>query len=231
MKKGAVPAGTDFKRVAASATGPRSLYRNRIPYRLYVPVKSMLVCCVVFPEFLIWPVNNFFQPLNPSTMANANEISTEIQTADITAIEAAIASIKAKLQPVLLFNLTDEDRKGIAKMADKTIPFVSKALDYADQNGNLVPPYMDLPEAKKDLALARELYRLMQLLQPIVTALDDTYTVAGSEAYDAARSFYNYVLGATKQNVAGTQAIYDDLKQRFPGRSRKALKLKETKEQ
>ncbi len=155
-------------------------------------------------------------------MANPNLISATIPGGDMTDIKTAIDVIKNKLSTVLLFNLTDEDRKGLAKMGDKTIPFVKKALGYADQYPNLVPNYMDLPEAKIDLKLAEDLAEIQRLLQPTVTAIDDTLTIAGAEAYDAARTFYGYVLGATEQNVAGSQAIYDDMKQRFPGRPRKS---------
>jgi hypothetical protein len=47
--------------------------------------------------------------------------------------------------------------------------------------------------------------------------------VAGSEAYNAALVFYNSVKGASRVNVPGSEAVYNNLQQRF------AVKTKRTK--
>lgn len=41
----------------------------------------------------------------------------------------------------------------------------------------------------------------------------------GSEAYIASLTIYNTVKQATKLNVPGADAIYQDLRERFPGSS------------
>jgi hypothetical protein len=46
--------------------------------------------------------------------------------------------------------------------------------------------------------------------------------VVGSEAYHEALAFYHNTQAATKQDVPGAKAIYEDLKTRFPRRKRKA---------
>jgi len=43
--------------------------------------------------------------------------------------------------------------------------------------------------------------------------------LAGSEAFGAARLFYSSVNMARKLNVPGTDAIYQDLRKRYPGRT------------
>lgn len=53
-------------------------------------------------------------------------------------------------------------------------------------------------------------------------AVEDVTMVAGSEAYAGALMFYHSVKGAARSNEPGAQAIYDDLKKRYPGRTKKA---------
>ncbi len=114
-----------------------------------------------------------------------------------------------------LINLTKEDRETIYKMGDKSVAFVEKALEYAKMNPHLVPPYTDIAELERDLALAKQLQPIFQQLKTLYEAISDTYMAAGSEAITAATSFYNSVKNAAKSNVPGTDAIYDDLKKRF----------------
>ena len=46
--------------------------------------------------------------------------------------------------------------------------------------------------------------------------------MAGAEAYDAALIFHASVKGASRTNTPGSEAIYEDLVQRFPRGSRKS---------
>ena len=101
-------------------------------------------------------------------------------------------------------------------MGDKSISFVQKALDYAGSNPALVPAFLDLAEAKKDLALSADLHQLYNQLNALATAVEDALLLAGSEAYDGALIFYNAVKGSARSNVPGSSAILQDLQQRFP---------------
>lgn len=153
-------------------------------------------------------------------MSSSNRISSEITPEQAAAIAAAFEQLKTALAPVLLINLTNEERTAILKMGDKTLAFVSKTLEYATQNPLLVPNYIDLAEAKKDNKLAADIYGIFQQLSSILRGIEDTGMVAGSEAYEAALVIYHSIKGASRSNITGTQAIYDDLKQRFPGRAK-----------
>jgi hypothetical protein len=150
-------------------------------------------------------------------MSTSNRISAVITPEQLAASNDAITAFKNNLSNILILNLTAEERRTMLKMGDKTLAFVKKALEYAAQNPGLVPSFMDLPEAKKDYDLAAALYGIFQQLNTLTTAVEDTGMVAGSEAYEAALVFYHSVKGASRSNVPGSQAIYDDLSQRFPG--------------
>ncbi|MGM9477774.1 hypothetical protein ACS5PU_15185 [Pedobacter sp. GSP4] len=154
-------------------------------------------------------------------MSLSNRISTEITTEQAAAIAAAFEQLKTALAPVLTISLTAEERVSTLKMGDKTIAFVNKTLEYVAQNPALVPVYIDLNEAKKDNKLASDIYAIYQQLSTLLRAMEDTGMVAGSEAYEAALVIYHSIKGASRSNIPGTQAMHDDLKQRFPSRGKK----------
>jgi hypothetical protein len=145
---------------------------------------------------------------------NENRINLAISAADKTAIEPALDTLKTLLSPMLIA-LNPDDKKSLAKMKDKSLPFVEKALQYADTNPEFVPAYLDIGEADKDLAAFKVLNEFLRSLQQMVSNLEDTSTLAGSEAYQAALAYYASVGSAVKLNVPNAQAIYDDLSVRF----------------
>lgn len=149
-------------------------------------------------------------------MAQDNQISALLTPAEYDAIRAAMDIIRQKLP--FLVNLTDAERQVYAKMGDKTVAFVTKALEYAKYNPHLVPPYLNVAEFAKDMELIVQLRNILRPLLSLTEGLDDTLMLAGSESYAAALTFYNSVKMASKMNIAGTTAIYNDLKVRFPGR-------------
>ncbi|WP_113662518.1 hypothetical protein [Pedobacter nanyangensis] len=156
-------------------------------------------------------------------MTKKNQISAEITAAQTTAVMENINSINETLKHALTINLTNDDRLHMLKMGDKTLAFVQKALEYAVQNQTLCPVFLDLSEAQKDYSLAAGLQAIKQKVAALLRAIEDAEMVAGGEAYDAALIFYNSVKGAARSNIAGSQAIEDDLKLRFPGRRKSTL--------
>lgn len=148
-------------------------------------------------------------------MSQENLISTTIPAETLAAINTSLATINTALANILLFNLIADERKAMRVMGDKSIAFVQKALEYAENNPALLPPYLDLAEAKKDFVLAHDLYGIQQQINILQRAVEDTMMVAGSEAYDTALIFYNSVKGASRVNVPGSEAVYNDLQQRF----------------
>ena len=147
-------------------------------------------------------------------MALENRVSIEITQEDQQAIEGALDTLKTKLAPYLE-SLTAQDRKELPKMSDGTVPFVSKAVEYAQDNAAFVPAFVDVGELKKDVAAVNTLTQLLRQVEEIQTLLDDTVVLAGSEAYVAALAFYNSVKLGVRMNIPGAKAIHDDLKQRF----------------
>jgi hypothetical protein len=154
-------------------------------------------------------------------MPEDNSVAIQIPEADVAEINAAIETLKTKLQPYLIA-LTPEERRTLPKMSDKTIPFVDKALDYAENSPQFAPQYMNVPEMKVDVSAVHTLTGFFRPLEQLISGLDDTIMLSGSEAYVAALSYYNSVKLAAKMNIPDAKPIYDDLKERFKNRSNAA---------
>jgi len=153
-------------------------------------------------------------------MSQQDLISVNIPAADLAKIKDAIATLRAKLLPHLHV-LTAQERMELPKMGDKTSAFVQKALEYSQQNRDLVPSFLDLPAFAVDVQAVQSLRELAQGLVPVTDALGDSLTLSGSEAYQAALVFYGNVKNAVKVNAPNAATIYEDLASRFPGGARK----------
>ncbi|MBS4033677.1 MAG: hypothetical protein KGZ85_04360 [Ignavibacterium sp.] len=150
-----------------------------------------------------------------------NNISAELKEETKQEILSFLNQITERLP--FLINLTPEERQTIPKMGDKTYAFVDKALELATQNPNLVPPYLDVEELKRDFTLASMLRPIVSALNSLTEKLNDTQMAVGSEAYVSALSFYNSSKSAAKSNVPGTDAIVSELAKRFEGQKKRQV--------
>jgi hypothetical protein len=116
--------------------------------------------------------------------------------------------------------LTPEERHEMLKMGQKSFTFVEKSYNYAIENPTFVPAYLDMQAFGIDFTDAHGLWTVRNDAQQVFEMLDDSAMSAGSESFQASLVFYNAVKAAAAQNVPGAKAIYDELKQRFPGRKR-----------
>jgi hypothetical protein len=114
--------------------------------------------------------------------------------------------------------LTPEERQGLIKMKEHTIPFVQKTVVYARTQPQFALPFLEPEELEKDVNAVAGLTPLFYLAEQLCSNLDDTMLLCGSEAYLMALGYYHSVKQAARMNVPAARAIYDDLQQRFPGK-------------
>lgn len=145
-------------------------------------------------------------------------ISATLTPTDREAVMTAVTTIKQKLP--FLIDLTQEERKALPKLGDKSRAFVAKALEVAAQNSDFLPRSFDLEEMRKDVDLFEALYPMIMALTQLQELLDDTYTAVGSEAYAAALQVYTYAKASGQGS--GLEAVVDELGQRFIRKPRKA---------
>ena len=145
---------------------------------------------------------------------NTNQISAALSDQAVTNIKKSINDIRQQLP--FLVTLTADERRTLPKMGDVTLNFVGKAISYMENNATLVPPFVNVAEARKDYELANKLLVLVQLMEQLTSQSDDTLMLAGSEAYVASLSFYNSVKYAAGKGIPGAKEAYDELRKRFP---------------
>jgi hypothetical protein len=83
-----------------------------------------------------------YQPTKGAIMKENQHVQA-MPSAVFTQAQIKIDEARALLAPYLLA-LTPAERQGVPKMGEKTIGFVEKAYDFARQNPNLVPPYLEV---------------------------------------------------------------------------------------
>lgn len=145
---------------------------------------------------------------------NADSISIQIPPEVLVQVLDLQSQINQLMAPYVIA-LTPDERHDLPKMAEKTVSFVSKALDYAESNPEFAPKYLDIKALQTDVKAVTDLTSVEQPVQNLFIQLNDTIMMSGSEAYIAALMYYNSVKAAARRNVPGAKAIYDDLKVRF----------------
>lgn len=144
-----------------------------------------------------------------------NRISFVLNEEEKTAINQSIETLVNILEPKLV-SLTIEERKEMPKMGDKTVAFVSKALDYGEEYPNYIPDFIDVPEAKTDFDAVQSMRVFYTQLERLTNGLDDSMTLAGSEAYSSALSIYKVMKNAASMGQPGAEEAVSDLANRFP---------------
>ena len=152
-------------------------------------------------------------------MTVENRVSIVIPPEVKQAVLQKLTEVDELLKPFLIA-LKPEERKALPKMADGSLPFVSKTLGYVKTDPQFVPAYLNIPELEIDFNAVLDLTEFTHLCYKLRDGLKDTIVLSGSEAYVASLSYYNSVKNAAKMNVPGAKAIYEDLKKRFENMGR-----------
>lgn len=140
-------------------------------------------------------------------------ISAEITQEVIDQITADLADIQAKMP--FAIKLSPAVKKSMPKLEDARSPFVSKCIFYARKEPKILPPFTNLDELERDLALFNNLQNIAKEINRLADIVNDTRIAAGSDAYTAALTIYNSAKQAARMNIPGTKAIVDDLKTSF----------------
>jgi hypothetical protein len=134
-----------------------------------------------------------------------------------TLIEAVqkLTELHQLLHPYLR-SLTPEERQGLVRMEEETIPFVQKTVVYARTQPQFASPFAAPEELQKDVSAVAGLTPLFYLATQLCSSLDDTMLLCGSEAYSMALGYYHSVKRAATLNLPDAAVIYNDLQQWFP---------------
>jgi hypothetical protein len=153
-------------------------------------------------------------------MTQKNEIAVVIPQAELENINSLLGQLKTAIAPYV-HALTNQEIKGIVKMGDKTVAFVEKIKDYTATNPEYVPNFMNVNDFVVDTNAVKSLSPVQKSAKQIADDLNDTLILCGNEALVAALMYYGNVKFNASQGQASAKTIYEDLKQRFPGKSKK----------
>ena len=153
-------------------------------------------------------------------MGQPNLVSLNISEGDLGEIKGAIDVLVTKLLPHLK-TLGPEERQELPKMGMKTMGFVQKGVEHCQQNPDLVPAYLNVDELVTDFKAVELIRSMYQPLLQVTEGLADTMTLSGSEAFGGVLIFYNAVRYGKKSRVQKAETVYNDLRARYPGKSRK----------
>jgi hypothetical protein len=112
--------------------------------------------------------------------------------------------------------LNDEERISLPKMGEKSLSFVEKTGELSALNPQLCPPFFDPEGFRIDLEDAVNLRGLANVLKQFSQEVSDTMMCAGSEAYTQSLMNYATFGTAAKNKIPGAEALYEELKKRFP---------------
>ncbi|MCG8411076.1 MAG: hypothetical protein MI739_07310 [Bacteroidales bacterium] len=153
-----------------------------------------------------------------------NKISYSSTSEEDAALNTAIETIENTLLKKLI-TLTPEEKRNMLHLGDKSIAFVDKANEAAQQHPGLVNSFIDVNEFNIDVKALGSLRSILFRLSKIVTMLEDSEREVGHEAYKAALQTYALFKQAAQMGHPGTEALVKEMQERFPGGRRKKEKI------
>jgi hypothetical protein len=136
------------------------------------------------------PRLRYGQPFPATTTSMDNRISAVLSDSDVTAINAAIATIRAKLP--FLVALTEQQRKTMAKGGTKSQGIIALSANFAAANPTALPTEFDAAEFAKDYALYAKFAPVMASIAQLNEDGGDTLMVLGGELYLQSTTTYAF---------------------------------------
>lgn len=149
-----------------------------------------------------------------------NVISIAFSEADLAAIDGALATLEEKFAG--LVSLTNAEKRALSKMGTRAETFIRETLVGLELNPELVPPSLNLPEARADLAALDALRPRVARLKRLNSRGNDTLIAIGSDLDAVSRLGYKLV------HVLGPALGLEDLRQGLSLRYARKRKAAET---
>lgn len=118
-----------------------------------------------------------------------NRIDATLSPEDKDKILQFIRDIEAKLP--FLVDLSAAEIASLSKMGDRGQSFVYDAITQAEQDDSFLPRSFDVAAMRRDIDLIERLPPIIAALASLKERLDDTYILAGSDAYAGALVIYD----------------------------------------
>lgn len=147
-----------------------------------------------------------------------NLISLSLSDDDINQIDQALGTLEQRLSGLVA--LTNDERRSLTKMGDKSEAFCRQTLAVLSQNPDLLPPRFSLAEAQRDLAAIDVLRPRLARMRRLMERAEDSDTALGSDVMTAALE--GYALLRVSGSGSGLDALRTAIGSRFTRASRPA---------
>ncbi|RYZ16196.1 MAG: hypothetical protein EOO70_05010 [Myxococcaceae bacterium] len=149
-----------------------------------------------------------------------NIISLNLSAQDLTDLDTALATLQRVTAPMPA--LRPQQRRNLLKMGDKSEAFCRQTLDVLAANPQIIPPNLDMAEARADMVALDALRPRLAQMQQLLERVDDTVMALGSDVITVAMEGYG-LLRVTGKDEA-LKNLRKDLGSRFRGRGSKPAK-------
>ena len=149
------------------------------------------------------------------TAVTQNLLSLTLSDEDLVAVNAALSELESRLSGLLA--LDNATRRQITKMGDKSEAFVRQTLTVLEQNPDIVPAALGLPEAQADLVAMDRLRPVLSRLQRLTERVSDSEMALGSDLMNTALEGYG-LLRVSGRN-RGLEGAAEALGARFARRT------------
>lgn len=133
-----------------------------------------------------------------------NLISAVITAEELTAVNAAIETIKQKLP--FLITLTVDQKKEIHKLGNTYKPFADNAAEAVNNYPQIMSGTFDKEEYLRDYRLFKTLSEIDGKLASLYSAVEDTLMAAGSDTLSSSLQIYNAVL-QNQRKIPGLDTV------------------------
>jgi hypothetical protein len=157
-----------------------------------------------------------------------DKVSKDLSKKELDDITKAIEKIDEVISSFAV-NLSPEESSSLVKIGPLNVSFVERSYQYTLELQNLLPPYFDVQEFKRDWDLYNHLKTVIRLLDPVMQKIHETCVAAGSEALAGARSFYRLVKEGNNNNTPGLDVVEAELKKLYRKPRKKKKKKEDTK--
>ncbi|MCX8057399.1 MAG: hypothetical protein N3F03_07320, partial [Ignavibacteria bacterium] len=143
-------------------------------------------------------------------MKNKNLISVDFPQEKMQEVLNNLEEIKNKLD--FLVELNAEEKNFLLKLGNKFLPFVEKAKQVLDANPEIMSPLFNIEEFKRDYQLLKNLTPILNSLNQLREAVEDTIFIAGSDVFEAALEIYS-AIQINRDKIPGMDTIYNEMRE------------------
>jgi hypothetical protein len=144
-------------------------------------------------------------------MAHQNLISLSLTTDDYAEIDNHLSQIEQKLTGLIELPLAT--RRKLMKMGDKSEAFCRGTLGLLEENPDVVPPGLNVPDALQDLSHLDAIRSRTRRVRRLLGRLEDSETALGSDVMAA--SLAGYAMLKVMGKGSGLEALRGDVSRRF----------------